>query len=92
MIIINERKTLGSKGFAHAVLDSIHPTLIKHLSKEQMADITNDVEFFSELDFSGLDRNEFNVVFMAVKQLTNLDKHWQGILLRAMQADPRYTT
>ncbi len=92
MIIVNEQKTLGSKGFARTVFDSISPALIKHLSKEQMNDITSDVEFFSELDFSGLDRNEFNVVFMAVKQLTNLDKHWQGILLRAMQADPRYTT
>lgn len=92
MIIINEQKTLGSKGFAHAVFDSIHPTLIKHLSKEQMTDIANDVEFFSELDLSELDKDGFNVAFIAIKQLTSLDKHWQSVLLKAMQADPRYTT
>lgn len=91
MIIVNEQKTLGSKGFARTVFDSISPALIKHLSKEQMADITNDVEFFSELDLSELDKDGFNVAFMAIKQLTSLDKHWQSVLLKAMQADPRYT-
>lgn len=91
MIIINEQKTLGSKGFARVVFDGVRPALIKHLSKEQMADIVNDVEFFSELDFSELDKSGFNVAFMAIKQLTSLDKHWQSVLLKAMQVDPRYT-
>ncbi len=90
MIIINDKKTLGSKGFASSVFDNIKVVLDKLLDKEQIQEIANEVEFFGELDLSVLDSKVFNTIFKTVQSLKNLDKRWQGVLLDAMQADPRY--
>lgn len=90
MIIVNEESTLGSKGFARSVFDDIADTLIKHLQKSEIEEITNDITFFSELDLSELSQDAFNQIFNTVKKAKNLDNHWQEVLLKKMQADPRY--
>ena len=90
MIIINDKKTLGSKGFASSVFDNIKAVLGKVLDKEQAQEIASKVEFFGELDLSVLDSKAFNTVFKTVQSLENLDKRWQGVLLDAMKADPRF--
>lgn len=90
MIIVNDNKTLGSKGFAHAVFDSISLALSKKLDKDVMQEMHNEIEFFSELDLSELNQDEFIVVCEIVQKATNLDKHWQSVLIEAMQQDPRF--
>jgi hypothetical protein len=90
MIMINKHKSLGSKGFARTVFDSVSPVLSKNLDKDTFKDMANEIEFFSELDLSELSQADFTMVFSTIEKLTDLDKHWQDILLEAMKQDPRF--
>lgn len=90
MIIINEDKTLGSKGFAHATFDTVKDALKVNLDANIMQEIENDITLFSELDLSELQAKEFNLALTFIEQSNHLNAYWQALLVKAMQADPRY--
>lgn len=91
MIIVNENTTLGSKGFASLVFDEIKPVLDKYLSADDRQEIASDVEFFGELDLSGLDKKALNAVLQTIQTLKLPNQDWQQALLKAIKQDPRYT-
>ncbi|OPH36004.1 hypothetical protein [Moraxella equi] len=91
MIIVNEKSTLGSKGFASLVFDEIKPVLDKQLNADDRQEIANDVEFFGELDLSELDKKVFNAVFQTIQILKLPNQDWQQALLKVFKQDPRYT-
>lgn len=91
MIIVNEKNTLGSKGFASLVFDGLKSVFDKHLDASDRQEIAGDIEFFGELDLSSLDKKTFNAVFQTIQTLKLPNQEWQQVLLTTMKQDPRYT-
>ncbi len=90
MIFVNDKKSLGSKSFTEDVFASVKPMIANDIDADWLEENVDEVEFFSDLDLTDLSVDDFNLLLTAVESADDIDSHWKGILLTAMQADPRF--
>ncbi len=89
MIFIDNDNTLGSKSFTHQLAHAIRPMLEQRLSADALDDF--DLGLLQNMvRLDDLATDDFNSVLDEISVAQDIDKEWQSILIKTMQADPRF--